>query len=154
MSVRIRKMTIRDYEAAIALWRSLPGIGLDDASDSRAGIAALLRRNPGLSFVAVEGGTVVGTALAGHDGRRGFIYHLAVAPSQRKHGLGREMTDRSLRALAACGVPKCSIMVLSANTDGEAFWRRIGWIRRDDLLVLQHALEPPRRKPPPPGHLD
>ncbi len=146
MSVRIRKMTIRDYEPAIALWRSLPGIGLDDASDSRSGIAALLKRNPGLSFVAVDGGAIVGTALAGHDGRRGFIYHLAVAPSHRHLGLGRTLSDRALRALAACGIPKCTILVMGSNTSGQAFWERLGWARRDDLLVLQHALEPPRRK--------
>lgn len=142
MSIRIRRMTLCDYEAAFALWRSLPGIGLDDASDSRAGIAAFLRRNPGLSIVACDKAEIVGTVLVGHDGRRGFVYHLAVAPSHRHLGLGRTLVERALDALAARGIPKCTILVMRSNADGQAFWERLGWTRRDDLHVLQHALEP------------
>jgi dipeptidyl aminopeptidase/acylaminoacyl peptidase/GNAT superfamily N-acetyltransferase len=134
-------MTIRDYEAALALWRSQPGIGLDDASDSRAGIMAFLRRNPRLSIVASDAGALVGTALVGHDGRRGFVYHLAVAPSHRHLGLGRTLAERALQSLAACGIPKCTILVMRSNAGGQAFWERLGWTRRDDLHVHQHALD-------------
>jgi len=140
--MKIRRMTLRDYEAALALWRSLPGIGLDDASDSRAGIAAFLRRNPGLSIVACDKAEIVGTVLVGHDGRRGFIYHLAVAPSHRHLGLGRTLAESALHTLTACGIPKCTILVMRSNADGQAFWESLGWARRDDLHVFQHALEP------------
>ncbi len=137
MKYRIRKMICSDYDASIALWRSLPGIGLDDESDSQRGIAAFLKRNPGLSLVACDKDAVVGTVLVGHDGRRGFLYHLAVATSHRKLGIGEALAARTLDSLAKCGIPKCSIMVIRSNISGQAFWQHIGWKLRDDLLVLQ-----------------
>ena len=139
MSYRIRTLTLADYEAAAALWQSLPGIGWDGPSDSRAGIARFLRRNRGLSLAAEDGGALVGTALVGHDGRRAFIYHLAIAPSHAGRGIGRALVARALRSLAACGVPKCSVLVLDTNTGGAAFWQKIGWTRRGDVHVFQHA---------------
>jgi len=126
-----------DYEAAITLWRNLPGIGLDEESDSYRGIAAFLERNPSLSLVACDKGAVVGTVLIGHDGRRGFLYHLAVAPTYHKLGIGEALVSRALDSLAKCGIPKCSIMVIRGNTSGQAFWQHLGWNLRDDLLVLQ-----------------
>ena len=130
-----------DYETAFALWRSLPGIGLDKASDSPGGIAALLKRNPGLSLVACDGGRLVGTVLVAHDGRRGFLYHLAVAPTHRKLGIGKALVSRALDSLARLKIPKCSIMLMRSNTAGRMFWKRIGWNVRDDLRVLQIAPE-------------
>jgi dipeptidyl aminopeptidase/acylaminoacyl peptidase/predicted N-acetyltransferase YhbS len=147
MNFKIRKMTVADYEEMIALWRSLPGIGLDEASDSRLSIAAFLRRNPGLSIVACDKDVIVGTVLVGHDGRRGFLYHLAVAPSHRKLGVGQALVDHALHSLAKHHIPKCTILVMRSNTGGQAFWQKLGWLRRDDLHVFQHAVEVPCRTP-------
>lgn len=140
MAYRIRKMALSDYETAIALWRSLPGIGLDKESDSPCGIAALLRRNPGLSLVACEKNVLVGTVLVGHDGRRGFLYHLAVAPTHRKLGIGEALVSRALDSLSKMHIPKCSIFLIRSNSAGLAFWEHIGWSLRDDLRVLQKTL--------------
>lgn len=134
---RVRRMTLRDYDAVAALWRSTPGIGLDDDSDSRPGIARYLRRNPGLSFVACRARTIVGAVLSGHDGRRGWLHHLAVSPSHRGQGLGKELVRRCLRALAARRIPKCNILLFVSNTSGKAFWQHNGWQVREDLHLLQ-----------------
>ena len=75
---RIRTMTMEDYEAVYDLWIHTPGMGLNTLDDSRDGIGKYLRRNPSTCFVAEEDGTVTGALIAGHDGRRGYIYHLAV----------------------------------------------------------------------------
>ncbi len=79
MNYHIREMTHRDYDAAVALWHSVSGIGLDDNCDSRRGIARYLKRNPRLSFVACLANEIIGAVLSGHDGRRGYLHHLAVA---------------------------------------------------------------------------
>jgi len=68
------EMAINDYEKAITLWQKTAGLGLSGA-DSREGIRVFLKRNPGLSFVCVEGERLIGTILGGHDGRRGYIVH-------------------------------------------------------------------------------
>lgn len=137
MSAGIRKMTIRDYRGVVALWRGMPGIGLDDDCDSRAGIARYLKRNPGLSFVACRAKVIVGAVIAGHDGRRGYLHHLAVAPDARRQGLGQALVARCLRALAARGIPKCNIFLYQSNAAGRAFWERTGWQVRGDLQVVQ-----------------
>ncbi|MEI6211188.1 MAG: GNAT family N-acetyltransferase [bacterium] len=139
MRYRIAKMTIRDYEAVITLWRGLPGIGLDDDSDAKAGIARYLKRNPGLSFVARCDRTVVGAVLSGHDGRRGYLHHLAVAVPHRKQGLGQLLVNRCLRALAARRISKCNIFLFRSNAAGRAFWEHAGWNTRGDLHILQKA---------------
>lgn len=75
MGVEIREMTILDYEPVYALWKESGDIGLSDA-DSKEGIKRFMARNPGFSFVAADEGKIVGAALSGHDGRRGYIHHL------------------------------------------------------------------------------
>ncbi|WP_242478653.1 GNAT family N-acetyltransferase [Rubrivivax gelatinosus] len=116
----------------------MPGIGLSEA-DEPAALAAFLRRNPGLSFVAQDGGELVGTILCGHDGRRGLIHHLAVAPGRRRRGLGRALLDAALAALQAQGIGKCHLMVFADNAEGLAFWRRQQAIERVELALLSIA---------------
>jgi N-acetylglutamate synthase len=133
----VRELTIDDYDQAHALWMSSEGVGLS-AADSRENIAFFLSRNPGLSFVAVEEGALAGAVLCGCDGRRGFLYHVAVAPAHRRAGTGRALVQRCLQALAAIGMRKCHIFVLAENAAGRAFWRRIGWEERTTLVVMSH----------------
>ncbi len=136
-NVKIREMTARDYDAVVSLWRDTPGMGLDEQSDSRSGIQKYLRRNPGLSFVACDKDTIVGAVLSGHDGRRGYLHHLAVAASHRKLGIGKALVSRCLRSLAKLHIPKCNIFLFRSNASGKAFWRHNDWFCREDLLVLQ-----------------
>ncbi|HEY4989315.1 MAG TPA: GNAT family N-acetyltransferase, partial [Opitutaceae bacterium] len=79
-SIRIRPLRLTDYDAVYALWKRTPGVGVND-SDTRGGIRQFLKRNPRLSLVASSKGRVVATILCGHDGRRGYLHHLAVAPA-------------------------------------------------------------------------
>jgi ribosomal protein S18 acetylase RimI-like enzyme len=138
--LRIRAMTPVDYDAVIALWRATEGIGLSEA-DERGAIAAYLARNPGLSMVALRAEALVGAVLCGHDGRRGYIHHLAVVPAERGRGLGRTLAERCLLGLGALGIGKANIVVYATNAEGQAFWRATGWTGRDDLLVMQRPTE-------------
>lgn len=136
----VREFAPADYDAAYALWRTSEGIGLNE-SDSREAIAMFLERNPRLSLVAVDNrGTIVGAVLCGHDGRRGYLHHLAVAVSHRRKGLGRTLVDSCLQRLKALGIPKCTIFLYADNAAGRAFWFKHGWAARDDLVVVQRPL--------------
>lgn len=139
--ITIRPMTIEDYDAVIALWQSTPGVGLSRA-DSREAIAAYLERNPGLSFVACDGDQLVGAVLSGHDGRRGFIHHLAVKPSHRRAGVGRQLAEHCTRGLQAAGIDKVHLFVFHQNETGQAFWKQTGWYERPELVVMSKDLEP------------
>lgn len=137
MSISYEAMTIGDYDEVVALWESVEGIGLDDDVDTREGIESFLRRNPGLCFVARDGGVVVGAVLCGHDGRRGWLHHLAVANSHRRQGIGKALVEQCITALGKAGINKCNILVFADNEDGLGFWRADGWAGRDDLHFLQ-----------------
>jgi N-acetylglutamate synthase len=137
MEATVREFTMADYDAAWSLWDGAEGIGLSEA-DSREKIASYLQRNPGMSFVAVVEGAIVGAVLCGSDGRRGFLHHLAVSPHNRRSGIGRALVDRCLDALAAAGMRKCHIFVLADNVEGERFWASIGWEKRTTLIVMSH----------------
>ena len=138
--VQIRVMTAADYDAVYRLWRETPGMGLNTTDDSREGIEKYLKRNPTTSFVAESGGRIVGAILAGHDGRRGFLYHTAVLPAFREHGIGRQLTDSAMTALEAEGISKAALVVFRKNETGNGFWEHIGFTEREDLVYRNKAL--------------
>ena len=136
----MRDFALTDYDTVLALWRSCEGIGLSE-SDTREAIAAYRVRNPGLSLVATEAdGVIVGAVLGGHDGRRGYLHHLAVVPAHRGQGLGRRLVEESLARLRQLGIEKCNIFLYADNAAGRAFWLREGWSSREDLVVVQKVI--------------
>lgn len=138
--INIQTMTIADYEDALALWKGTEGLGLS-AADTREAIIRYLARNPGMSFVArEEDGTLAGAVLCGHDGRRGYLHHLAVRSDCRGLGLGRALAERCLEALRAEGIDKCHLFVKRANVAGQSFWQRIGWTERN-LVLMSRDIE-------------
>ena len=135
MAIRYRPMTLRDYAAAVELWNDSEGVAID-VGDERAGIARFLRRNRGLSFIACDGHRVVGAVLAGHDGRRGYLYHLAVARSHRGRGIATQIERRSLAALRRAGLPRTVILVIRANRGGRRFWQKSHWESLPGVLPM------------------
>jgi len=137
MKVDIRVMTLDDYEEVIRLWSATEGLSLGD-DDSREGMVIYLKRNHGLCFVGVGAAKIVGTVLCGHDGRRGILRHLAVAPEFRKNGIGKLLVRAALDALAAEGIKKCNIFVMDYNFAGISFWEHVGACRLEyDWRTLQ-----------------
>ena len=132
-------MHISDYEHAIELWRTLAGIGLSSA-DSEIKIRKFLEKNPGTCFAALKQNNLIGTILGGSDGRRGYIYHLAVQESEQEQGVGKKLLDACLTAFKALGIQKCHIFVISDNLKGIDFWLHTGWEKRDDILVMSKEL--------------
>jgi ribosomal protein S18 acetylase RimI-like enzyme len=140
MAIEIATFSIEDYDDVVAFWKSQEGVGLNE-SDSREAIAAYLRRNPGMSFVAREGETLVGASLCGHDGRRGSLHHLAVTPSHRRQGLGRRLVERCLTELKPHGITRCNLMLFTDNDEGAGFWNALGFRHRSDVNILQRVIE-------------
>jgi len=139
MAIVIRTMRINDYSGALKLWQSLPGIGLSGA-DKKEQIQVFLEKNPGNCFVAVEKNEIIGTILGGSDGRRGYLYHLAVNQQQQKQGLGKKLVEECLASLKVLGIQKCHIFVISDNLEGMDFWEKVGWVKRDDILIMSKDL--------------
>jgi len=132
--VKIRLMKIYDYDEVYNLWLNTPGMGLNTTDESRDGIERYLKRNPETCFVAEADGRIVGVNMAGHDGRRGYIYHTAVMPDYRNQGIGRNLVECSVHALEKEGINKTALVVFAKNELGNSFWESIGFIARDDLV--------------------
>jgi N-acetylglutamate synthase len=130
----IRAMAPSDYTAVLALWKSLPGMGLSSA-DEQHNITAFLEKNPTTSLVAEREGRIVGTVLGGWDGRRGYVYHLAVAQKSQAAGVGTALMDEVERRFAALGARRIHLMIYRDN-EAAAFYERRGWFKRDNELSL------------------
>jgi ribosomal protein S18 acetylase RimI-like enzyme len=141
MSPHYRPATIDDYDAMLCLWESTPGMGMGKA-DSREGIQQLIERNPGLSTVAVIEQKIIATALCSHDGRRAFIYHLAVDAPYRNKGIGRALVERSLQLFQKEGITRGTIVVYANNAEGRDFWSKLGWRFRDDVVMFSKDIAP------------
>ena len=138
----IRLMRPDDYDGVYALWLRTPGMGLNDVDESREGVARYLARNPSTCFAAEEGGAIVGVILSGHDGRRDYIYHMAVDVSFRRRGIGRALVNAALDALRREGISKAALVAFSRNEEGNRFWEALGFTARDDLVYRNLALRP------------
>lgn len=128
--IEYRPLAVDDFEAVQRLWSAVEGVR---ANETPAEFAAILARNPELSSVALEDGRMVGAVLACHDGRRGYLYHLAVAESHRRQGIGAALVHRSMEGFRAAGIRRASLFVIAGNDSGADFWQSQGFFRRDDL---------------------
>jgi ribosomal protein S18 acetylase RimI-like enzyme len=125
-SVTTRELRTDDYDAVVALWKSVDGVEVAEG-DAKEEIAAYLKRNPGLSRVAEDRDGIVGAALCGHDGRRGLIYHLAVSPRRRAQGIGQRLLAECVSGLRKAGLKRALIFVAEDNAAGHSFWLRNNW---------------------------
>lgn len=138
--MNIRKMVIDDYDEVYTLWTSCTGMGLNDLDDSREGINRFLKRNPDTCFVAECDNQIVGAIIVGNDGRRGYIYHTAVASQYRKQGIARQLVETAMQELKQCGINKVALVVFNKNENGNAFWEKLGFTIREDLVYRNKAL--------------
>ena len=136
----IRAMTIEDYEDVYALWMSIKGFAMRSLDDSRDGVLRFLKRNPDTSVVAVEDGKIVGSILCGFDGRRGCLYHVCVHENYRRQGIGKAMVVYCMIALEKEAISKVSLIAFTQNDIGNAFWKEIGWTKREDLNYYDFVL--------------
>ena len=113
-------------DAAHALWAATEWASVSQADEPNA-LKAFFARNPECSWIAESAGRLIGTVLAGHDARRGYIYHLVVVEGERGKGIGRTLLNRALNSLREAGITKCHAIVLDGNPAADFFWSPQGW---------------------------
>ena len=131
--VVIHLMTPNDYDEVRALWMTIRGFGIRALDDSREDIERFIRRNPTTSVVARADGRIVGSILCGSDGRQGALYHDCVAKEYRRRRIGTQMVGFCMHQLRIMGINKVSLIAFAKNDIGNAFWNKIGWIRKTDV---------------------
>lgn len=133
-------MTLEDYEGIHTLWNTIKGFAIRSIDDSREGVGRFLNRNPKTSVVAVADGQIVGAILCGHDGRRGCLYHVCVRKDYRMQGIGKAMVVYCMERLKEEQISKVSLIAFTRNDIGNAFWKCIGWTKREDLNYYDFVL--------------
>ncbi len=138
--VIIRPMRMTDYEEVHALWMTIQGFGIRAIDDGEEDVERFIRRNPETSVVAVTDGRIVGSILCGSDGRQGTLYHVCVAGEYRRMGIGRQMVGYCMRQLREMRINKVSLVAFTSNQVGNAFWKSIGWKKREDFYYYDFIL--------------
>lgn len=136
-----KEIKISQFKNLIEFWKQNEEIELT-IGDSKDSLKNYLNRNSGMSYVCIDkkGKKIIGTILCGHDGRRGFIYHLAVSKKYRNKSIGKTLIKLSLSKLKSEGIKRCIIMVNDVNKSGKNFWEKIGWKKRNELVMYSYNL--------------
>ena len=129
-----------DYDAAAHLWRSIGKGIVFGRSDTQDEIAKKVSRDPDLFLVAENDNDLIGTIMGGFDGRRGIIYHLAVAGQYRQRGVGSQLLAEVEKRLRAKGCLKCYLIVLSENVEAAQFYERHGWQHMSNDILFGKEL--------------
>lgn len=138
--MEIREMNLSDYEVVFGLWQSIKTLGMRSLDDSKEGIDRFLKRNPNTCLVATIETKIVGVILGGHDGRRGYIYHMSVAESFRNQGIGKALVTAVLEAFTKEDINKVALVAFSYNESGNNFWEAMGFSKREDLIYRNKSL--------------
>ena len=122
-----------DIAAVIALWQACEFTR--PWNDPAADIALAGRGPNSAVLIGRDGDAIVATAMVGHDGHRGWVYYLAVAPNRRRSGLGRCLMTAAEQWLGDAGVPKVQLMVRTGNEAVQAFYARLGYAEQDTVVL-------------------
>jgi ribosomal protein S18 acetylase RimI-like enzyme len=129
-----------DYESVYRLWESIEkGVHIG-RSDTLAEIEKKIARDPDLFLVAESNGNIIGSVIGGFDGRRGLIYHLAVATPFRGMGIGSRLMDEVESRLRAKGCLKCYLLVTNDNPEAEGYYQQRGWQPMDTIRLFGKEL--------------
>ena len=136
--MRIREFRLDDYAVVFELWKTA---GLEiRPGDQFEDVKLKVRRDPDLFLVAEEGEQIVGTVMGAWDGRRGWIYHLAVRPDHQRKGIGATLVSTLERRLAAKGASRVNAQVYSSNKASLEFFKAAGYEPRPDLIMIGKPL--------------
>ncbi len=138
MAPTIRPFEWGDLDGTVTLWESCDLVR--PWNDSRRDIERKLAHDPEHLLVLVDGGTVVGSAMVGYDGHRGWINYLAVHPDHRGRGCGRHLMDAAEAILRGMGCAKINLQVRTSNRRAVEFYRHLGFAE-DAAVSLGKRLE-------------
>jgi len=128
-------MRIEDFDEIYKLWSSIQGLNLNKA-DEKGSVNAYLLRNPNQSYVCKLSNKIIGTIMCGNDGRRAFIYHLAVLPEYQRKGIATELVRLAIDMQKQLGIDKCAIFILNENVYGKNFWSNVGFSKVQEAEIM------------------
>jgi ribosomal protein S18 acetylase RimI-like enzyme len=137
--VQIHEFQMNDYNAVLDLWKEAclvlrPG-------DDLSGVRMKLLRDPDLFLLARLEGEIVGCVIGGWDGRRGWVYHLAVKPSHQRQGIATALLNEIEERLVEKGAKKINAQIYESNTKSLIFFKARGYEVHTDLVMVGKHLK-------------
>ncbi|MGQ9477980.1 MAG: GNAT family N-acetyltransferase [Candidatus Bipolaricaulia bacterium] len=142
MGLEIRELKPEDYEEMSALWERAGLSYRPQGRDSRAAIAAQMRRDPDLFLGACAGGRLVGIVIGSDDGRKGWINRLAVDPAYRRRGIAQALIAEVERRLRGRGREIIAVLVEEWNQPSLALFQGCGYLLDRTILYLSKRTAP------------
>lgn len=133
--MKIRVMKIEDFEEMYALWEEA-GLGVNEFENEKDHTKLMIKINPLSNFVAVEDAKIVGSIFGTFNGRRGWIYHLAVHPNFQKKGLGSLLIKKAEKTLKKMGAKRVLLGVDKSNLEVLKFYKKFGYEKMNDAIFL------------------
>lgn len=132
---RVEKAQLTDMGSMLNLWKATPGLGVGKG-DGEEELRVFMERNPSTCLVLRIDKGLIGTVLGGFDGRRGYVYHLAVHPEYQGKGYGKMLLNQVIIELQSLGALKIHLFVFNDNQPATEFYHHLGWELRRDIQVF------------------
>jgi ribosomal protein S18 acetylase RimI-like enzyme len=140
--VNIRPFEPGDYDAVIALWNESGLPSKPQGRDSREKMLREVTRETATFLVAESGGKMIGTVLATHDGRKGWINRLATAPKFRSRGIARQLLEAAETALYERGLEIVACLIEDYNDASMQFFNKAGYVKHTDIFYFSKRKHP------------
>lgn len=137
--MQIRLMTLKDYHQVLTVWQTA-GLNIYPKDDSKKSLLRFLKMNPKSCLVAEVGKKIVGGILGAFNGRRAWIYHLAVHPKYQKQGIGLALVEKLEQYFTNINVYKIKLDVLKSNVDVIPFYKKLGYVFEEECIVMEKKL--------------
>lgn len=140
--IRVREMHLEDYEAVMGLWAEA-GLPFRPAGrDDPGRVERELQRGEAVFLVAEVQGRLAGVVIGTHDGRKGWINRLAVAPAYRRRGIARRLVREVERRLETEGIEIVAALIETPNVGSLRFFQSIGYVRDPDIEYVSKRKSP------------
>ena len=126
MEYQITEMKLNKYSELMDFWKGCGGLFMSD-DDTYENMDMFLKRNPELNYLVLHENRIIAAIKCSHDGRRGYIHHLAVKEEFRKQGIARKLINKCLNNLQSQGIQKIRVFVMDTNEDAIRFWKHAGF---------------------------
>lgn len=145
-NIKIREFEPGDYHAVMALWNESGLPAKPNGRDSREKMLKEVTLDTATLLVAVSenenDGTLIGTVLATHDGRKGWINRLAVAEPFRHRGIARRLLEEAENALYDRGLEIIACLIEDYNENSMDFFQKAGYIKHTDIFYFSKRKHP------------
>lgn len=134
--MKIKTMKLKDFNSMYSLWKKVKGLSVGNLKDEKKEVSQIIKLSPLSNFVVVDSGKIIGTVLAIFNGRRGWVYHLAVHPDYQNRGLGSLLLRKAEKVLKKAGAKRVLLGVKESNSKALSFYKKYGYKKIQRTIFL------------------